>query len=47
MVELLLANGAGVNARNTRRRETALEAATRAGYKEIADLLSAHGAAAR
>ena len=41
VVELLVANGAVVTARNTRRRETAAEVAKRAGYNEVADLLAA------
>ena len=45
VVELFLAQGADGTARNTRRRETALDAATRAGYKEIAELLTASSTA--
>jgi ankyrin repeat protein len=44
VIELLLAAGAAVNARNTRRHETALDAATRSGDKDIVELLTARSA---
>jgi ankyrin len=47
VIELLLAHGAAVHARNTRRHETALEAATRVGHKDAAELLKAADTSSR